>query len=55
MGSIVNLINETYNYVRGGVYIYGTPRVSNNYPLVETATFNARRWCGYVHSTKATA
>ena len=30
-GPSMNLINENYNYVRGGVYIYNTLKVSNNY------------------------
>ena len=28
----MNLISETYNYMKGRVYIYSTSRISNNYP-----------------------
>ena len=34
MGPMMNLISRTHNYVRGRIYIYDSPRVSNNYPKI---------------------
>ena len=36
MRPTINLISATHDYVRGGVCIYGTPRVPNNYSSFET-------------------
>ena len=32
IGLIINLISETYSYMKGGVFIYATPGILNNYP-----------------------
>ena len=32
IGLIINLISETYSYMKGGVLIYVTPGILNNYP-----------------------
>ena len=32
IGLIINLISETYSYMKGGVLIYATPGILNNYP-----------------------
>ena len=33
MSPTINLINKTHSYVRGGVHIYSTVRVLNNYSM----------------------
>ena len=32
VGPTANLISETYSYVKGGVCIYSTPKILNNFP-----------------------
>ena len=34
MDLTINLTNKTHSYVKGGVRIYGTSRVFNNYPFM---------------------